>query len=563
MAHRLGSTDGQQRKLSGGDEQQSSEGTGSGRSLISRRSYLRLGVAATGALSSTIVGKTQARTTERAGIQFSEIQGAVADLGMDPTGRNPINQAIEPVPDGALITFPDGTYRLDTNTHGGLLEGTHQGFEAVGDDVTFVPPSGHRGYLIDGDGMEAAYFDGIDIDQTAANTCVGLRLCGDRVVVRNVEVLGGCDRTDGGVPMLSHATVSSNGESVVENVVNKTGGGVQPMLGRPGVFVESSHRGTVTIQDCDLREFSDAAVHATRHSGAVHVVDSQFKDNASSVRLSGSGSSITQCDIGITNKPYPTPPGVKSQKFRFHGISIGETGTVMPSRQSNPITLEKTTVRIADGSFDGPAIAVTSDGPPLEVTDCDIEYDSDGSEVILGQSPAEKSGHAPIRQLRLEDVSITGDGSVDTAIVIGNADGSTIRNSSILLPRSQGDGLSVRNSEDCLVTESDLSVLGMEAVFKKASVQVQNLSRAENGIDSETLESCDPHRLLFDAGDRATLYEFTAPQHSPNGQTDRGLTRQVVDKVTEETDSYRFGGTLESLALRGTGSISFDNGNGL
>lgn len=441
MARKLGRTDEQE---CSSDENESAVSTGpvSDRRSLSRRSYITLGASVAAVLQSPTITAARTPSTERSGIEFQAVLDAVEDLGMDPTGQKPVDSILADAGDGVLIQFPDGTYRFDADAGGVELTDTTRGFEGVGDDVSFVTPEGYRRFSLSCEQMDGLYLAGIDIDQTAPDAYTGLRLCGNRVVVRDLELLGASDVRSGGCPVISHATLTPDGTSRFENVVATAGNPVRPVLGRPGIFIEQSHAGTVRLRDCDLREFPDAAVHAARQKGTVAVLDSYFENNAASIRLSGAGSSIEGCDIVVDETPAAVSPGGAGQQFRRHGIAVvgsltsneGLPGaTSSGGRSTEPVTITDTSIRIEDRPSAGPALVVPSSGSPVDLRGCDIEYNNDDSAVILCRTPGEQS-NAHVRPLRVYETTIAGSGAVDAAIV-GNPGDVRLRRSTVRLPK--------------------------------------------------------------------------------------------------------------------------------
>ena len=405
------------------------------KSLYSRRSALTLGASIAAILQSPTVTAQRTSTVERSGIQFREVQNAVEDLGMDPTGQKPIDSAIVRSGDDSLIQFPEGSYRFDADASGVELANEVRGFEAVGEAVSFVAPEGYRGFSLSCTEMDGIYIDGIDIDQTAPDASTGMRLCGDRVIVRDVELLGGSDVRRGGCPVFSHATLTPDGASRFENVVATAGKSVRPVLGRPGIFIEEDHTGAVSIRDCDFREFPDAAVYAGQHSGTVAVRDSYFENNTASIRIAGAGSSIERCEIVVDDAPARPCSGGANQQFRQYGIAVAQADPApLPSENGLPVRITDTSIQVENVPIAGPAVAVPSSGSPLELRNCDIEYNNDDAAVILCRKPGESSH--PARPLRMDGTTITGNGSVDAAVVRGDGGAIERRDSPIRLPES-------------------------------------------------------------------------------------------------------------------------------
>lgn len=529
---------------------------------FTRRSYLSLGGAVVTGLGSAVGAAGHPATVERGGIEFGDVRHAVDDLGMDPTGSAPIDGILAGTNDGELLQFPDGLYRFDPEGEGVELDGGTRGFEAVGESVAFAAPEGCGGYLLSAEGTDGLYLDGIDVDQTAAGTVAGLRLCGDRVVVKNVELRGECDLREGGVPAIAHATPSADGAGLVENVVATAGTAVRPVLGRPGVFVEESHAGTLTVRGCDLREFPDAAVHAAGHAGTVSVRESYFENNAAAVRLCGSDSAVEGCEVVVDGEPVPHDGTLhgragRDQPFRFHGIAVGE-GTARGADRA--VRVADTTIRVEDGPVAGPAIVSSSSGPPLEVVDCTIEYDSDGPAVILCRSPGQ-SIRSTVRPLRLCGTSITGDGNVDTAVLVSGAAGCDIGGSSISLPDA-GDGIRIRRSDSCRIAGTTISGVRRMAVFRDADVECSGLTRhgeptaAGVSTDPAPRNANEPGNHLVVGGAGRTEYSFAVDPRTAKQPFGGDGEPRVSGTVTDGRKEYRFDGTVAVLTVRGRAALS-------
>jgi hypothetical protein len=91
----------------------------------------------------SIAGRVSADTTYN-NISFDRVVDAVEDLGMDPTGGQPIDSSFESaIETGTLIEFPPGEYlvKTDHNTH----TVSRFGIRGTGDhrnDVQFLPEKG-------------------------------------------------------------------------------------------------------------------------------------------------------------------------------------------------------------------------------------------------------------------------------------------------------------------------------------------------------------------------------------------------------------------------------------
>lgn len=523
------------------------------RLLLNRRTCLELGAAAVSALSIPTIGGARSSGVSRDGIEFHHTQNAVADLGMDPTGREPIDAKIDEARDGDLIRFPEGSYRFESDGSGLSIHNETRGFESIGERALFVASSGTTGFLLDADRMDNVYFEGINIDQRATNSCLGIRLTGGRVIIRNVELLGGGTSPCGGVPLVSHATSSVGGDSLFENIVAANEYTVQPPLGRPGIFVEQAHEGTVTIRDCDLRRFPNAAVHAVRHSGRVHVANSSFRNNASAIRLSNSGSSVTQSRIELDELPPQPAPKMGTNPFLLHGVSLGKAG--VGSDRANSISIEDSSFQINELPIPYPAVTAPSTGCPLEIVNCDITYNNASPSVITSRSPG-KSNTIPARPLELRNTVISGTGDVDSVVLAEGADRTKIKDSSLQISGS-GDGITIRRSDNCTIERTAIDVAGRAAVFTDTGIDGMSISDSSENFplggtsapDEVTIEGTTPptnYEMTIDGSLEAI--RGTAGEYPPSGGS-------VEGQVGPETDEYSVDGGITDFRFHGGGTV--------
>lgn len=157
-----------------------------GRLGLGRRSFLALGVA--GALSSTGLGGARGSTVRRGCIDFRRTLDAVADLGMDSTGTDPIDDQLADTADGDLIQFPAGQYRFDAEFSERFSTDETRGFEGVGDDVRLLPGSETTEFLLDARDMTGFYLAGVTVDRHPTAGRLGVRLSGGRTVLRDLAV---------------------------------------------------------------------------------------------------------------------------------------------------------------------------------------------------------------------------------------------------------------------------------------------------------------------------------------------------------------------------------------
>lgn len=460
MARKLDSRDNQQPSVKSTAEPTPGERRDSS---ISRRTYLGLGATVIRALRGNVTG-APINPISRYGIDFHSARDAIDDLGMDPTGEEPIDQKLKETEDGVLIQFPNGTYRLDGDS-GTSMQNETRGFEGVGSEATFQASRDSDGFLLDANEMEAVYFSNIGLDQRPRRSCVGIRLTGNRIICRDVELFGDCDTPAGGVPLLSHATTSSTGQSLIEGIDAASECRNRPALGRPGIFVEPSHSGSLLVRDCVLEQFPDAAVHATRHSGSVRVLDSQFKNNAAGIHLTRPSSQIRRSEIVVDEIPSTVEVPSATSPFRLHGIAVGSANVETDS--DDPVVVSNSRVQIEDLRSDFPAIVTVSPNTSVEVADCEVVFNNDGQSVVKATTPGQQFDQS-VGALHVRNSVVRGSGTVGSILCVENADGSEVTNSSLQL--SGGDGITIRESEACSIAHTNIAVPGYAGVFGSSSV---------------------------------------------------------------------------------------------
>jgi arylsulfatase A-like enzyme len=137
MAHRLDGEDVDSDR-STQTEESDEENSGTAGGLLNRRDYVKLSAVTAGAsLASSGLGSA---VIERHGIQFDRVVNAVDDLGMDPNGNDPIDDALSGAHEtGTLIEFPEGDYRVnDELVIGPRSSKSRFGMVGLGDSHTDV-----------------------------------------------------------------------------------------------------------------------------------------------------------------------------------------------------------------------------------------------------------------------------------------------------------------------------------------------------------------------------------------------------------------------------------------
>ena len=227
-------------------------------------------------------------------IDTQRTRDAVDDIGLDPSGSEPIQNRLEnALRDGDRIEFPSGSYRLS----GHLNISGHSNFALVGTgDVTFVVDSGLTRTVLSYRNCRDCAFVGIDIDQSASNCSAqtAFNISG-RLVVTDVEFLGWSDPDDSGKKIAFNVRDSS-GVARFERVIANDG----TEVGRSGVdhnnvhkqqydgayWAGPPHEGTAYLINCEAAHWSDNGLYASRTNGGIIVSGGYYANSSiSQVRL--------------------------------------------------------------------------------------------------------------------------------------------------------------------------------------------------------------------------------------------------------------------------------------
>jgi hypothetical protein len=442
-------------------------------------------------------GNNQTPDVVRDGIEFDRVVNAVDDLGMDPSGETAVNTEIEEAGDGTLIQFPDGEYLFEQVTNGVTLHNQTRGFEGIGDDVRFVAPPNYNTFLLSGDGMPAAYFADIDIDQSTPQTCAGLRLLASRTIIQNVEVIGRSDQFGSGTTFLTVSNPDPNGLTLIENVTKTKGhwSAYNGSSGQIGIFVGSNHEGVLEVRNCDLREFPNNAMYTSRCPGDVRVYDSYFENNnVSAVRIGGEGSFVENCEIVVDPSQYegPRDDDFEDEAFFFRGVFIEEhfsPETGVEEQKPAGAAVRNTSFRYKNNPTGAPAINIRSHGRSLSVSNCTIEYDNDNATSVINRednSPGNHPAGDPPRWLRMQSSEITGNGDVDEVIHLEDADRSIIDSCTIRNMSSDTTGVRILRSSDCLISDTTISVIGPAVSAEDSGVVQTNITGNRNNDSGAT-----------------------------------------------------------------------------
>jgi len=566
---------------------------GNGR-LVDRRDYLKLASAA--AATAGMASLTSASTgTTRHGIEFDRVLDAVDDLGLDPTGNEPVNSRLDSaLEEGTLVRFPEGEYQFDGTV---VFDADRVGVLGEG-DVRFIPPQGFTGLLFNYDPVpDDVLIENVDIDMRADDTTTGIRLkCRNQFHIEDIEFLGrGLIDNSGQVSAFLLGLTSESGRGVLRNAVAKKGSRVDGYArgnGRIGVWVGWSNKGTVRIEGCDFREFGNNGTYTSRTPGQVEIVDSYFlNNNASNVRIGGEGSFIENCTIEIDFEKYTGPPlGDLSTGFGMRGIQV-ESGVQLEGAESIPAGAEvRNCELIGRNAPNGIAMVnLSPQGRSLLVEDTRIQVDIDNMWAARRGRPGtiswrewQQTAPKP-HSLQLNNVSITGSASGREAVHIDEADSSTVRNCCIHQSGSNRDGVNFVDSSGGAVEDSTIDVTGTAITMENSTCDTASITQegscplpnpdrtASTSSDSTTSETTstpsethDGQELVIDGGHTTDRLAYTFSVDGSVEPGDRANANDVIDGTTVTgqveggIDSFWVTGEFTELQVEGDITVRLD-----
>jgi hypothetical protein len=425
----------------------------------------------------------------RHGIVFETVVDAVGDLGMDPNGKQPIDdQLLASFNQGnVLITFPPGKYRFETQppaepvTNWGVL-----GLGKKPTDVRFVTTPGQSRRFVNSDGGSGQLVENVAFDYSQSQKgSLGLVMrANDKVHVQDVEFIGFNPVVgDGAIDNLVPMALDPDGTAVVDGLV-RTGptdivshGHLDNNANAGCIWLGQRHVGDLHIRNSHISNTGTNAIYASRTRGGVRISNCRFENNnQTSLRIGGEGSIVENSQFIIDAEMLH--PDSRGSLINPHGI-IWETGRLGMSGgriENCEFTIKNTPERTK--------AAVWADGSAgaFEVTDCQFEIDANGVQALRIDDPRDprlgvtaerpwnvtirnivakgSSYGEPIIELKGRPGSLIEGGCIlwsqfrDAILVIDSND-TTIRNLNIGV---QGDAIQVTRSENMTIRNPRINV---------------------------------------------------------------------------------------------------------
>jgi hypothetical protein len=469
--------------------------------------------------------------------EFDTIVDMVADAGCDPSGEDPCDQQVrEAAGDGRLLEFPEGTYWFDEFVRFRDLGR----IGIVGDgDVTFVIPPDTNRLLFDFDQIGAVLLEGVDIDITAEQCTVGMRLVCDTFHVQDIEYVGrGNHADDTVIDAFGVGIRNESGTGIIRNVTATEGsviGNYKGGNGRVGVWTANNHAGTLWIEDSHFEEFGNNALYCSRCLGDVRVVESYFRNNnVCAVRISGRGSYVTRSTIDVDMDAYTGPEGGFENGFNTRAVIV-EQGNVGPKPAGAEI--RNCDIHIKETPRCQAAVNLGPQGRTLTVRDTDITVDVDGTPAVLrsrpGSIPWKENQPVPPAPhwVALENTSITGSARGGAAMYLAESPNSVLRNCTIDQTGANRYGVRLVNTDHFLIDSGTITTSQYPILVESEHSVLINVVEVVNRPRLEAVDVDPPPSEPFDLRLRQPVFreqylQMVRLRETQDGWTVVGLFRE-------------------------------------
>ncbi|UPM42902.1 hypothetical protein [Halocatena salina] len=543
-----------------------SESGEDGSSHLERRSYIKLTGAVIGGsvLGTAQAGRASAKT--RHGITFNNVVDAVKDLGCDPNGNGDVTSKVESALDGqTLVEFPEGTYHWG----GSITADTDRiGIRGKNDNVTFTFPSGYNEFFINTT-CDKALFENFDVDVRADQTATGIRINSEHGFhAENIEHIGRAIVDSSDVTRCWQLRVNDpNSTGVLKNFVAKKGSAwahYKSGDGRAGISVYGG-KGTVKIVDCHLEEFGNNGIYGSRTLSAVQVIGGTYRNNnVCGIRISGEGSYVDGATVEVNPEKYSGPHTLEDDAFTMRGV-LFEQGNASTGGNFDKAggEVRNTDITIENNPTNGPGIAVWTGGRTLNVKNTRITYNNDGGPAVHREKQTSQGRHDPSpnpRWLRMNRVKITGSASKGPSVLVGQGDGSQIKNSYIKQSGSGRKGIVFSNSNNTLVKNTTIKTPGKSVQLKSSSGKSVNVSNSGSAPSLDLGQSGSQSKSGSGSGSSS---KNTKNDSESSSNSSQGLLSKVTDlfvgnasgaSENATNNSGASGSDTHTLEIEGNGS---------
>lgn len=517
-------------------------------SRFRRRGFLKLAGVATSGLAATGLSGTASAATTVEGITFDRVLNAVTDLGMDPNGNDPIDDALDSaLSNGTLIDFPPGTY-LYTNQHN-MSGKSRVGIRGTGEshrDVVITCPQGTRNKFVNaGNGINELLLTNFSFDHHRdRDTLIWMWIHGDGCVLKDIEWLGSIPEDPPGWQyLIAYEADSTDAVQLAENLmVGLDAPAVDITYPNGCQFITGTgHYGEVILRDLKVYDGNSSATRYTNISGVVTIEGGEYVNNDNANVRFSAGSHPTK--VSSCRGAYIEADGSRKSEdaIRLDSSGNGDSGAI----------IEDTHIRWSNQPGRG-VIAIPDWGEHGGATIRNCYVMSDGTAPAINADPCSTSDDTVV----VEGCQFTGTGIEFDS---GGRSGSIIRDSCVPDYVDDFNGFDTEN----------LSFGGC---------QFPNESGSSDSTDSDsgTDESDDTDDGATDLSNTLTIqgtgesanYEFTVSgdlaENADGGSledwdTIDGSSANGWVTTTEHVDSYQFSGDLTDFDfLEGSASVTLN-----
>ncbi|MDR5674644.1 hypothetical protein RH858_16080 [Halalkaliarchaeum sp. AArc-GB] len=480
-------------------------------SLLNRRDYVKLSAAATGAvLASSGLGSA---AEERYGIPFDRVVNAVDDLGMDPTGSEPIDSALSAAWEtGTLIEFPEGDYYV-SDTRVVVDDSDRVGMRGLGDDHTdvrfFFPDFDENEFFIINHGGSGVIFENFSIDcGPDEDTIAAISTRGDDDIwAVDLEWLGFYSRQEStpgallwiqandvdGVATARRITMGKHGSALGGH---SSSTGTSP--GHSYIRNETGHVGEFRLEDSHLEQCGHNTMRSSNNDGVVTVKNCFIKNaDISGLRFNGGDhpektSLIENCHFLVDHRELNDTGGTAPHHAMggvFPDSRVGNAGLVVRNCDFEWKHILQETID-NDGSLWG-MIRVPSSGHSnpggITIENCRLYNDTIVPPIWINEISTNNEGELPNQpwEVTLDDVNITmneGETSQDdwNILIQDGRDESVVKNSCIYSPGGSMDGIVFENSDGVVVEDSNINVTGEAVELTNTDGNIRNISHDDS-----------------------------------------------------------------------------------
>ncbi|WP_227354486.1 right-handed parallel beta-helix repeat-containing protein [Haladaptatus salinisoli] len=541
-------------------------------SATNRRSYLKLaagalttGVALGGASAAT-GGSTNGGTVDAAvttdDFQFDRTYDVVDDLGMDPTGQEPIDDALQNnVRSNTKLEFPQGEYRVTDLTfdfgnglHDFGMVGVEPGATIVLDTTNDVTGNSGAYWLsLGGAGSSNILYEGLRHDAGGAPEAPRMQLIvDDGLLVRDVLHRG---RHGGSKGPFLFGVRTSSGTGLVENL--RAPDGAPDGSGAVGVFVEMNTTGELEFRNCHLAGFPNNGLYQSgKSTGTVRVVGGLYRNNnIANVRLAGTGGEVRDCCV-VVDAPHSDPEFPTNMR-----------GVWLRGRDA---TVENCDVTLAADTVSDGGVLVGGSGTH-EIRSTRIRVDTDETAAMYAAPP--ETTPAPVR---CTNVQVTGDASHTTGGYPGSAavraygrPGSVFESCCVEQTGADRDGILLQYCDASRISGSSFDVTGEPIVLDNSSSVARRNNDAGSASCASPSCSYSPTTTVdgfedgtlaeyeFDRGESGARVVSTPTERGGNALEIGGTNTEMIS--TSGLPTYPRAGDTFGYWLRGDGGAADSN----